>query len=461
MRNNSAIGRPPRFAIGFATPSALASKALGISLLFLVLTGCGKKQPEAQAPPPAIPVEVKNLADNQVQLSSKFVGSLEAKQRVALAPRVDGRITEIAVQEGDKVKRGDLILQLQTSREQGEVDAAKSQVNIQRSNVSNAESALRVAEANVASAEADVEQSRADLRRQEAEFKLAQTNLERTKFLVKQGAQSQQVLDDRTRDLSAAQAQIDALKAALNSSQKGLGAAQQQVVSARSRIAGQQAALKQAESRVGIATDNLDFNRVTAPIDGVVGNIEPKVGDYLAAGDQITSIVQDEALQLNLSVPIEQASQLKIGLPVEILDAQGKAIAKGDINFISPRADRNSQGILVKAAINNNGKLKDDAVVSARVIWSEESGVLIPTEAVSRLAGKNFVFVAQETQQNGKNVMIAKQKPVELGDIQGQSYQVISGLQKGDRLITSGILNLTDGVPVTTEAPSSESVSSK
>jgi RND family efflux transporter MFP subunit len=441
--------------------SVIVSKALGVSLLFLVFTGCGKKQPEAQAPPSAIPVEVKNLADNQVQLSSKFVGSLEAKQRVALAPRVDGRILEVAVEEGDTVKQGDLILQLQTSREQGEVDAAKSQVNIQRSNVSNAEAALRVAEADVASAEADVEQSRADLRRQEAEFKLAQTNLERTKFLVKQGAQSQQVLDDRTRDLSAAEAQTDALKAALNSSQKALGAAREQVVSARSRIAGQQAALQQSESRVGIATDNLDFNRITAPIAGVVGNIEPKVGDYLEAGEEITSITQDDTLQLNLSVPLEQGSQLKIGLPVEILDAQGKAIAKGDINFISPRADRNSQAILVKAAINNNGKLKDDAVVSARVIWSEESGVLIPTEAVSRLAGKNFVFVAQEVKQkDGKTALVAKQKPVELGEIQGQSYQVISGLQKGDRLITSGILNLTDGASITTEAPSSQAVSS-
>ncbi|PSB12254.1 efflux RND transporter periplasmic adaptor subunit [Pleurocapsa sp. CCALA 161] len=441
--------------------SAIASKAIGASLLFLVLTGCGKQQPEAQAPPPAVPVAVKNLDNNQVKISSEFVGRLEAKQRVALAPRVDGRITEIAVQEGDTVKQGDLILQLQTSREQGEVDAAKSQVNIQKSNVSNAEAELGVAEADVASAEADVEQSKADLRRQEAELKLAQTNLERTKFLVKQGAQSQQVLDDRTRDLSAAKAQADALKAALNSSQKALSAAQQRVVSARSEIAGQQAALNQAQSRVGIATDNLDFNRVTAPIDGIVGDIQPKVGDYLEAGDQITSITQDETLQLNVGVPIEQASKLKMGLPVEILDSTGKAIAEGDINFISPRADRSSQAILVKAAINNNGKLKDDSFARARIIWSEESGMLIPTEAVSRIAGKNFVFVAvEQKQKDGKTALVAKQKPVELGEIQGQSYQVISGLEKGDRLITSGILNLTNGAAVTTQAPSKESVSS-
>jgi RND family efflux transporter MFP subunit len=442
--------------------SVIISKALGVSLLFLVLIGCGKQQPEAQAPSPALPVAVKDLNNNPVKLSSEFIGSLEAKQRVALAPRVDGRILEIAVEEGDAVKQGDLIVQLQTSREQGEVDAAKSQVNIQRSNVSNAEAELRVAEAEVASAEADVEQSRADLRKQEAEFELAQTNLERTKFLVKQGAQSQQILDDRTKDLSAAQAQTDALKAALNSSRKALSAAQEQVVSARSRIVGQQAGLEQSESRVGIATDNLDFNRVAAPIDGVVGDIQPKVGDYLEAGDQITSITQDNTLELNISVPLEQAADLKIGLPVEILDRQSKAIAEGDINFISPRTDRNSQAILVKAAFNNNGKLKDDSFARARIIWSEEPGVLIPTEAVSRLAGRSFVFVAQEVKQkDGKTTLVAKQKPVELGAIQGQSYQVISGLQTGDRLITSGILNLTDGVAVTTEAANNQPVSSK
>jgi RND family efflux transporter MFP subunit len=445
--------------------SVQPSKAIGISLLFLVLTGCSKQPVAQEAPPPAIPVEIKNVNNNQVQSSSEFVGNLEAKERVALAPRVDGRITNIVVQEGDTVKKGDLILELQLDAEQGEVDAARSQVNIQRANVSNAESQLRVAEAGVAEAEAAVQQSQADLRQQEAELKLAETNLERAKFLVKQGAQSQQNLDNRTRDLNAAKAQTEALKAALNSSQKALSASQEQVNSARTAIARQQASLNQAETRVSIATDNLDYNRLTSPIDGVVGNIQPKVGDYVDVGEQVTSIVQDQTLELNVSVPIEQASRLKLGLPVEIVDRQGKAFAKrglrpiaeGDISFISPQADRNSQGVLVKAAINNNGQLKDDTVVSARVIWSEQPGILIPTEAISRIAGKTFVFVAQETKQkDGKKAIVAKQKPVELGAIQGQSYQVISGLKPSDRLITSGILNLTDGATVTTQAVASQ-----
>ncbi|MGL5836603.1 MAG: efflux RND transporter periplasmic adaptor subunit, partial [Waterburya sp.] len=181
--------------------------------------------------------------------------------------------------------------------------------------------------------------------------------------------------------------------------------------------------------------------------------------DYVEVGAQVTSITQDNALELNINVPIEQAAQLKLGLPVEIIDRQRKAIAQGDISFISPRAERNSQGVLVKAAINNNGQLKDDTVVNARVIWSEQAGILVPTESISRLAGKSFVFVAvEQKQKDGKTAMVAKQKPVELGAIQGQSYQVISGLQPGDRLITSGILNLTDGALISTEAVAAKPV---
>ena len=437
----------------------ITSKALGASLLFLILTSCGKQQPEAQAPPPPVAVEVKNLDTNSVRSSSEYVGSLEAKQRVALAPRVDGRIIEIVVQEGDAVKKGDLIVQLQLGREQGEVAAAESEVSIQQANVSNAKAELRAAEAEVASAEAEVEQSRADLREQQAELELAKTNMERTRFLVTEGAQSQQDLDDRTRDINAAEAQTDALRAALNSSQKALSAARERVASARSAIAGQQASLKQARSRVNIATENLDFNRIVAPIDGIVSNIEPKTGDYVEAGDQITSIIQNEALELNLGVPLEQASQLKLGLPVQIVGQESEAIAEGKIDFIAPRTDRSSQAVLVKATFSNKGRLQDDSFARARIIWSQGSGILIPTEAVSRIAGKTFVFVAKEAEQeDGSTALVAQQKPVELGDIQGQSYQVISGLKSGDRLITSGILNLADGTPIN---PEDETVTSQ
>ncbi|MGF1541032.1 MAG: efflux RND transporter periplasmic adaptor subunit [Pleurocapsa sp.] len=428
-------------------------KAVGtFLLLWISLAACGKQKPEAQAPPPVL-VEVEDLNSSNLLASSEFVGSLEARQKVNLAPRIDGRVVEIAKQEGDTVKKGDLIVQLQLTREQGEVSAAQSNVNIQRANLSNAQAALRAAEAEVASAEAAVEQSRADLQQQEAQLELARTNLERTTFLVKQGAQSQQNLDNNTSNFNAAIAQKNALQAALNASQKALNASQERVSAARANIQREQAALEQAGAEVDVASENLEFNRIVAPIDGVVGDIAPKVGDYVEAGSVLTVITQNNALELSIGVPIEQASRLELGLPVEIVDKQRQAIAKGQVNFISPRADRSSQAILVKAAINNNGALRDEGFARARIVWSEQPGVLIPTEAISRIAGKTFVFVAEQvTQENGGTALVAKQKPVTLGAIQGQNYQVISGVQPGDRLIVSGILNLADGTPITTES---------
>ena len=430
----------------------LRQKLLGTLIIISCLTSaCSESAPQASEPQ-AISVKLEEIKTDTIQESDRFVGTLEAKQRVILAPRVDGRIVEITVSEGDEVRQGQLIIQLQQTREQEQVNAAISNVNIQRANLTNAEAELRVAKAEVASAKAEVEQARADLREQKAELELARANMERTKFLVKEGAESQQTLDNRTRDLDAAHAQLDALTQAVNVDQKTLIAAQERVKSAASAVDREKAGLNQAQAQVGVASQNLDFNRIVAPIDGVVGDIIPKVGDYVDTGDELTTITQNETLDLNISVPIERAAQLKVGLPVEIIDSKGKDAVEGKISFVSPRVNRSEQAILAKATFPNNGSLKDNQFVRARVIWEDEPGVLIPTEAVSRIGGQNFVFVAEEQESDGEVILVAKQRPVTLGNIQGQAYQVISGVKAGEKLVVSGILNLADGVPIAPES---------
>ncbi|BDI19442.1 hypothetical protein ANSO36C_52440 [Nostoc cf. commune SO-36] len=124
---------------------------------------------------------------------------------------------------------------------------------------------------------------------------------------------------------------------------------------------------------------------------------------------------------------------------------------------------------------NSRNQLVNRQAVQTRVIWNQRPGILIPVTAVSRLGGETFVFVAQAPaekkaeaptekkaeapaeKQAGAPSLVAQQKPVKLGAIEGNNYQVIEGLKAGDKIVVSGILNLTNGAPI---APAPQEVGS-
>jgi RND family efflux transporter MFP subunit len=150
-------------------------------------------------------------------------------------------------------------------------------------------------------------------------------------------------------------------------------------------------------------------------------------------------------------VPLAQAPRLRPGLVVEILDGQEKAIARGQISFVSPDVDNDGQSVLVRATFSNeNQKLLNGQLVQARIIWQQDTGLVVPTVAVTRIGGESFVYVVQdkENEQTGEAALVAQQKSVNLGSIQGSNYQILSGLEPGDRVITAGLLRVQDGAPI-------------
>ncbi|MEH2136033.1 efflux RND transporter periplasmic adaptor subunit [Nostoc sp.] len=208
--------------------------------------------------------------------------------------------------------------------------------------------------------------------------------------------------------------------------------------------------MRQAQASTAASQVNLNFKRVVAPITGVVGYFPVKIGDYVNTGQTITTITQNDSLDLNLSVPSNRLNQLRTGLPVELIDpTTQKLIGNGAINSISPSVSSDQQSILSKARFaNSQGRLRDGQYVRARVIWNRQPGILIPTAAISRVAGQSFVFVTENKTVNGKQQQIVHQRLVRLGDIQGTNYQVLSGLKSGETIVTAGILKLREGAPI-------------
>ena len=245
---------------------------------------------------------------------------------------------------------------------------------------------------------------------QEANVALAQQQFDRTSGLFKAGVVSKQDLDQAKAALDTAKAQLQSLDAQVK---------QQQV--------------------------QLHYYRVLAPREGIVGDVPVRVGDRVVTSTLLTTVDQPGALEAYLYVPVERSSQLKMGMTVEIVDASGKTLAESRITFISPQVDSSTQSILAKATVSNHReRLRTSQFIRARVIWGERHAPRVPVLSVITLGGQHFVFVAQT--ENGK--IVARQKMLHVGEMIGNDYVVLDGINAGDKIIVSGTQFLTDGAAV-------------
>ncbi len=247
---------------------------------------------------------------------------------------------------------------------------------------------------------------------QRATLALAKQQYDRAEGLSSAGVVSKQDLDQAKATLDAAQAQMDSL-----------------------------------DSQVKEQEVQLHYYKVTAPRAGIVGDIPVRVGDRVTTATQLTTVDQPGSLEAYVYVPIERSGQLKMGLPVQIVDSTGKILADSRITFISPQVDNTTQTVLVKARIaNGNDTLRQSQFIRARVVWGTHQSPEVPMLAVTRLSGQYFAFVAEP--QNGGSY-VAKQRPITVGQTVGNDFEVRDGIKPGDKVIISGTQFLMDGMPVT------------
>ena len=214
---------------------------------------------------------------------------------------------------------------------------------------------------------------------------------------------------------------------------------------AKSALDTAQAQLKSLDAQVQEQQVQLHYYRVTAPSTGIVGDVPVHVGDRVTNTTMLTSIDKPGSLEAYVYIPVERSPQLKVNMPVQIVDGSGQVIADSRITFISPQVDNTTQTVLIKSRIaNNEDKLRNLQFIRARVIWGMHQGPVVPVVAVSRVGGQYFVFIAED--QNGK--LVAHQKPIRVGEITGNDYVVLDGIKPGDKIIVSGVQFLVDGATV-------------
>lgn len=245
---------------------------------------------------------------------------------------------------------------------------------------------------------------------QEATLQLARINLGRSEKLYAAGVTSKQDLDNAQSTYDSAAAQLKSLSDQVE---------QQKV--------------------------ELHYYDVSAPVDGIVDDIPVHVGDRVTVSTLLTTVDLPGALEAYIYVPADRAKDLRLGLPVRLLDENGNSLSDTHITFVSPQVETDTQTVLAKAAVANaKAKLRIAQQVRAQVTWGSHDGPVVPVLAVMRINGQAFVFVASHE----GNSVVARQKLIKLGDTIGNDYAVLDGLKPGDHIIVSGTQFLQDGMPV-------------
>lgn len=234
---------------------------------------------------------------------------------------------------------------------------------------------------------------------------------------------------------------LDALVQAGAISRQEFEQAQTSLRTAEARLAALDAQLRESQVELG-------YYRVNAPQAGVVGDIPIRVGDRVTPDSAITTIDANEALEAYVEVPVERAPELRLGLPVQLLDGDGKVVATNPITFVAPRVDEQTQSVLAKVLLREApGSIRTQQFARVRVVWRTAPGLTIPVVAVSRVSGQYFCFVAERQGQG----LVARQRPVQVGEVLGDDYVVAGGLEPGQQVIVSGVQKIADGAPVTAE----------
>lgn len=368
------------------------------ALLDLLAHRKSTSEPAAAVAPPSVTVARVKPADFVETVL--VTGSLVPREDVLVAPEVEGlRIVEIKADEGDTVKKGDVLAVLETVTLDAQL--AQNKAALERSIAAIAQSKNQITEV-------------------EARLAEAKAQLARAKPLSKSGYLSESVLDQR-------EAASRSLAALLQSAKNGLAAAEADKV----QIEAQRRELEWRRSR----TD------VRAPVDGLVSRRSAHIGAIatavgLAAGEPMFRIIQNGEIELDAEVGEADMRKVREGQPATISVADGTTVS-GTVRLVSPVVDSATRLGRVRIFIGAEPRLRIGTFASGHIETARERGLAVPVSAISTDNGLSAALILE-----GDTV---RSRTIQTGLTSGGLVQVVKGLSDGDRVIARAGTFLKDG----------------
>jgi membrane fusion protein, multidrug efflux system len=395
-------------------PIRLLIAPLAAAALFLA--GCGEKKQAAAPPPPD--VEVVQVTQQDVPITREWVGTLDGLVNAQIVAQVSGILLKQEYANGDYVKKGAELFQIDPRPFQAALDQAQGQLQQAQGKLSQAQGQL---------AEAVAQQGKTQL------------DVNRYTPLAKESAISQQELDDAVQNNLAAQASVEANKANIEAAKANIDAAKAAVYNAQI---------------------NLGFTKIVAPVDGIAAIATAQVGNLVSPqAGPLTTISTINPILANINPSEEQYLNVAKTTGATPGAANDPALQRlqfhltlangsdyphpGRIWAVNREVGLTTGTILVQITFPNPGQVLRPGgfgVVSS-VVTVQKGALLVPQRAVSDVQGANLVAVVGA--DNKVSIL-----PVKTGSKFGLLWVIESGLKPGDRVVAEGIQKVKDGMQV-------------
>ncbi|MCU1167688.1 HlyD family secretion protein [Stenotrophomonas maltophilia] len=289
---------------------------------------------------------------------------------VAVAPRINGYVTEVLVKDNQWVKAGEPLLRIDPRTYRATLDQAEAVIAVREADIA-------AATAGVQGQQSSLLQARTQLTAATASLRFARSELARFTPLAASGADTHEHVESLRHDVERAQAQYDAARAQIQGVQSQIDASQAQLEQA-------QAGLKQAQADAAQARVAFEDTELRARIDGRIGNKTVQVGQFVAAGTRTMTVVPVASLYLSANFKETQVGLMRAGQPAEIkVDALPGTTLHGTVESISPGTGSQFALLPPQNATGNFTKVVQRVPVRIRVdAGAEARKVLVPGMSV-------------------------------------------------------------------------------
>jgi RND family efflux transporter MFP subunit len=384
----------------------------GCAIIALCMTACQGDSPvsaqqnrpreETKAPKEAgAPKQVKVtwVAEKPLERITVALGSLTAFDQATISVKVPGRLQKITIDLGTVVQRGQLIAQ---------IEPQDYHLRVQQAEAALAQARVRLGLPATGTNDRIDQEQTSTVRQAHVLADEAGANRDRLASLFDQGV--------------IPRAQLDTAEA---SYKVALGRLQD----AREEIHNREAIIAQRRSELDIARQQLTDTSISAPFDGAIQEKRASVGEFLAAGAPLATIVRMDPLRLRAEVSEREVPNIRVGQTVRVTTEGDPNIYTGRIARLSPTITPQNRTLMIEAEVNNRERLlRPGSFARAEIVTDDRNrSLMVPTGAITTFAGVDKVLVVQD----GKAV----EKPITTGRRTAEWTEVVGGLTAGEAVV--------------------------